>query len=332
MIVVVERPLTTIFGGAVAAPGLPAGHVLRAAPLRHPVQRHRRAPPQGRRGVHLLGRDLMHLGDLLDDLTLDVGDGPPRGDATSRSTRATCTAGLTLLRHARAPVPRRRSRRRRRVARRGRGRRRRSAHRRGPRRGGPAVAAARAPRRGQRGHRGPPRGRRRPRGGHRHQRQDDRGDHGRGARAARRLERRQRRHAHQRAHDARPPGALPDARAPGRGLLARAVALGNRPGGLEPRARPGPRRRAVLRRGRVHQPRPRPPRLPRDDGAVLRGEGAALQPRAVAPRGRVGRRPLRGAPGRARPRCPWRPCDAATPAKSCRRGAAARSRGGAARS
>ena len=47
--------------------------------------------------------------------------------------------------------------------------------------------------------------------------------------------------------------------------------------GVQPRARPGSRRRHPLRRRRVHEPEPRAPRLPRHDGALLRREGRPLR-------------------------------------------------------
>ena len=40
-----------------------------------------------------------------------------------------------------------------------------------------------------------------------------------------------------------------------------------------------PGRRHALRGGGLHQPRPRPPRLPRDDGALLRRQGRAVRRR-----------------------------------------------------
>ena len=45
---------------------------------------------------------------------------------------------------------------------------------------------------------------------------------------------------------------------------------------------PAPGGRHPLRRGRLHQPEPRPPRLPRDDGGLLRGQGVAVHARARA--------------------------------------------------
>ena len=66
-----------------------------------------------------------------------------------------------------------------------------------------------------------------------------------------------------------------------------------RDGGLQPRAGDGTRRRRRLRRRGVHQPRPRPPRLPRRRRGVLRGEGRAVHPPA---------RPARPGQHRRRPR------------------------------
>ncbi len=64
-----------------------------------------------------------------------------------------------------------------------------------------------------------------------------------------------------------------------------------------------PRRRDPLRRGGVHQPVPRPSRLPRDDGGLFRRQGVAVHPGASRPgRGQRGR-PL--GPADPRPgRCP----------------------------
>ena len=73
--------------------------------------------------------------------------------------------------------------------------------------------------------------------------------------------------------DARP---LPRRRAAGRG-----------DGGVVARAGSAPRRRHAVRRRRVHQPRPRPPRLPRHDGALLRGQGRGCSRRRLAALGVV---------------------------------------------
>ena len=53
---------------------------------------------------------------------------------------------------------------------------------------------------------------------------------------------------------------------------------GLRDGGLQPRAGDGPGRRRGLRRRRLHQPRPRPPRLPRRRRGLLRGQGRRCSP------------------------------------------------------
>ena len=66
----------------------------------------------------------------------------------------------------------------------------------------------------------------------------------------------------------------------------------------------------VVRRGRLHEPVPRPPRLPPDDGGVLRGEGAAVRrPRTRAAAVRERGRPLGTRacwPSRRSPRDPSR--------------------------
>ena len=84
-----------------------------------------------------------------------------------------------------------------------------------------------------------------------------------------------------------------------------------RPGGgdrgLLARARPRPRDGLPLRRRRLHEPDARPPRLPRHDGGVLRGEEASLfDAQARGRRGRQRRRPLRPAPARGDRRRPSR--------------------------
>ena len=75
-------------------------------------------------------------------------------------------------------------------------------------------------------------------------------------------------------------------------------------GGVQPRARARPGRRDPLRRRRLHQPRPRPPGLPRRPRGLLPGQGAALR---RARRGRAWSpsttRPAAGSPtGPAAPR------------------------------
>ena len=72
-------------------------------------------------------------------------------------------------------------------------------------------------------------------------------------------------------------------------------------GGVEPRAGAVARRGHPLRRGRLHQPQPRPSRLPRVDGGVLRGEGDALHAESRAARCRPRRRCLGATAPRARP-------------------------------
>ena len=74
---------------------------------------------------------------------------------------------------------------------------------------------------------------------------------------------------------------------------ARARRTRLRDGGLEPRAGHGPGRRRRLRRRRLHQPRTRPPRLPRRRGGVLRRQGVPVHPRARAARAGQRRRRVR---------------------------------------
>ena len=90
---------------------------------------------------------------------------------------------------------------------------------------------------------------------------------------ARRLADGRHRHAHRLVHHPR------GARAAGPpGRAGRRGPAGRRHGGLVARPRHAPGRRHALRRGRVHQPRPRPPRLPRDDRALLRRQGRLFTP------------------------------------------------------
>ena len=58
-----------------------------------------------------------------------------------------------------------------------------------------------------------------------------------------------------------------------------AGAAGGGHGGVLARPGPGAGGRDPLRRGGVHQPVPRPSRLPRDHGGLLRGQGVAVHPR-----------------------------------------------------
>ena len=75
-------------------------------------------------------------------------------------------------------------------------------------------------------------------------------------------------------------------------------------GGVQPRARAAPGRPGRLRRGRLHQPLPGPPRLPRDDGASTTPPRPASSPRsaraaassASTTRGAGGWRPRRPCP------------------------------------
>ena len=66
-------------------------------------------------------------------------------------------------------------------------------------------------------------------------------------------------------------------------------------GGVVDRARPGPGQRHPLRRGAVHQPDARPPRLPRHDGRLRRGQGEAVRLAGTRGRGGQHRRRVRRA-------------------------------------
>ena len=75
-----------------------------------------------------------------------------------------------------------------------------------------------------------------------------------------------------------------------------------RDGGDVDRRRAGPPRGHALRRARLHEPDAGPPRLPRDDGGLLRSEARALRPgraRGRQRRRRVGATARRRAAGRA---------------------------------
>ena len=96
----------------------------------------------------------------------------------------------------------------------------------------------------------------------------------------------------QHARGARPAAALPpDGRRRRHGL---------RDGGDLDRAGAGAARRDAVRRARVHEPDAGPPRLPRLDGGVLRGQARALR----AGRPRRGQRRRRVRPRGSRPSCP----------------------------
>ena len=79
-------------------------------------------------------------------------------------------------------------------------------------------------------------------------------------------------------------------------LLARMVDSRRRPGrhrGVVPRPGHAPGRRHPLRRRLLHQPLPRPSRLPRRPGGVLRGQGPPVRPGPDRRRRRQPRRPPR---------------------------------------
>ena len=123
-----------------------------------------------------------------------------------------------------------------------------------------------------------------------HERQDDdHGARGRGPRRGRLVDGRDR-DPHRLLHDARGP------RAPGPpGRAGRRGPAGRRHGGLLARPRDAPGRRHALRGVGLHQPRARPPRLPRDDGALLRRQGRAVHTGPDRPRRRQRRRRARSA-------------------------------------
>ncbi len=115
----------------------------------------------------------------------------------------------------------------------------------------------------------------------RHVGQDHHHLSGRGGPARRRPRRRADRHRRRPDRRTRPAeradhagGARPAGAAGGDGRAGRRH---RRDGGVQPRADPRPRRRRLLRRRRLHQPVPRPPRLPLHDGGVLRCQGAAVR-------------------------------------------------------
>ena len=108
---------------------------------------------------------------------------------------------------------------------------------------------------------------------HRHQRQDhDRPAHG-GDLRGQRLDDRDRRHAARRR--ARP-RRRPNCRHSSRRSVDEGCG-GRRARGVVARPGAAPRRRHRVRRRRVHQPRPRPPRSARVDRGVLPGQGPAVR-------------------------------------------------------
>ena len=109
---------------------------------------------------------------------------------------------------------------------------------------------------------------------HRHQRQDHHHPPPAQRPGGRRSPHGGARHALGRPHHPRGAGAAAHV-----GPLARRRRGGRGHGGLVARPRAPPGGRHPLRRGRVHQPEPGPPRLPRLDGGVLRGQGPPVRAR-----------------------------------------------------
>ena len=143
MIVVIERPLNDDLRRRGLGADLPRSHVVRAAPLRHPLERDGAEAADWFRRQDLFGRDLMQLGDILDDSRSTS----PRAVSRSRASRSTldvadqvrCSSPCPARRPARGGV-RQRGRRPRRALR---GRRRSDRSRRaGRRRTGVAAAGA----------------------------------------------------------------------------------------------------------------------------------------------------------------------------------------------
>ena len=98
------------------------------------------------------------------------------------------------------------------------------------------------------------------------------------------------------AHDARGHRGPARPRRRARPAEVRRLPSRRRHGGVEPRARPVARRGHPLRRGRLHQPQPRPSRLSRHHGGLLRSEGDALHLEARVARDRARRRRMGPAP------------------------------------
>ena len=88
---------------------------------------------------------------------------------------------------------------------------------------------------------------------------------------------------------ARPPAVT------GRGPGRRPAGGGH--GGVLPRPDPAPGGRHRLRRGRLHQPEPGPPRPPRSMDAYFEAKATLFDPRTVPAGRRLRRRPLGGPPG-----------------------------------
>jgi len=101
MIVVVERPERRFSGGAVAAPMLSRSHVLRLAPLQHRRNGTYQKPLKGSGASISSDVDVMQLGDILDDLTLDVARGSLEITHVDIDSRE-CVPGLALF--ARCPA------------------------------------------------------------------------------------------------------------------------------------------------------------------------------------------------------------------------------------
>ena len=122
---------------------------------------------------------------------------------------------------------------------------------------------------------------------HRHQRQDHHDPPAQGRAGGRRPGGRGHRHPVRPPHH---PGGHRAAGGPGRGR--RPGSRRRRPGGVVARPGPAPGRRHLVLGGRVHQPQPRAPRLPRRHGRLLRGQGRPVLARAGPGGGGQRRRPL----------------------------------------
>ena len=276
IIVVIDEPTATIYGGSAAAPvfadlarfALSRFRIPPAGPSPQVAGRGRRRPPASDAPVRSPPRASRAAGieyDLHGDADDHRGRPPHRQGARRR---------LVLLRPRqshRRPRPRRAGRRRRR----------------GGAAGRAAAADPRAAARGAVRPRAPwARSRARFYGDpsramtvdrhHRHQRQDHDGQPAavdlRDGRAALRGHRHADLDARRAAHDPRRP------RAPGpAGRVARRRRRRRGDGGLVARPGHGARRRHLVRGDRLHHARPRPPRPPPRHRSLLRGEGAAVR-------------------------------------------------------